>query len=164
VILLSVSCSLLLLAGCGASAVKSAAAPRPSVSLSGTPTPPALTPTAQLSPSTWTLTRLIVDGREQPLVPGRAPTLHFDPFDGQYYGIHGTGGCNGYGGTYTLAGNTLHINSISYTQMGCGEQVDLVESAYFQALLRVERYQVDGKVLTLTSADGSVQLTFRPNG
>jgi hypothetical protein len=84
VLLLSMSCSLLLLAGCGASAVKSAAASSPSVSLSGTPTPPALTPTAHLTPSTWTLTRLIVDGREQPLVPGHAPTLHFDPFDGQY--------------------------------------------------------------------------------
>jgi heat shock protein HslJ len=162
VLLLSVSCSLLLLAGCGASVAKGAAAPSPSVSLSGAPTPPALTPTANLTPSTWTLTRLIVDGREQPLVPGHAPTLHF--VNGQYYGIRGTGGCNGYGGTYTLVGNTFHVNGISYTQMACGEQVDLVESAYFQALLRVERDHLDGKVLTLTSADGSVQLTFRANG
>jgi heat shock protein HslJ len=136
----------------------------PSVSLSGTPTPPSLTPTANLTQSTWTLTRLIVDGREQPLVPGHAPTVHFDPFNGQYYGIRGTGGCNGYGGTYTLAGNTLHVDSLSYSQMACNAGVDLVESAYFQALLRVERYHLDGNALTLTSADGSVQLTFRANG
>jgi heat shock protein HslJ len=150
----------------------------PSVSLSGTPTPPSLTPTppsltptppsltptANLTQSTWTLTRLMVDGREQPLVPGHAPTLHFDPFNGQYYGIHGTGGCNGYGGTYTLIGNTLHVDSLSYTQIACSAGVDLVESAYFQALLRVERYHLDGNALTLTSADGSVQLTFRANG
>jgi heat shock protein HslJ len=140
----------------------------PSVSLSGTPTPPSLTPTANLTQSTWTLTRLIVDGREQPLVPGHAPTVHFDPFNGQYYGIHGTGGCNDYGGTYTLAGTTLHVDSLSYTQMACyyagGVQVDPQESAYFQALLRVERYHLDGNALTLTSADASVQLTFRANG
>jgi heat shock protein HslJ len=165
VLLLSVSCSLLLLAGCGASAAKGAAVP----SLSGTPTPQALTPTANLTPSanlaqsTWTLTRLIVDGREQLLVPGHAPTLHFDPFNGQYYGIRGTGGCNGYGGDYTLAGNMFRVDSLSYTQMACGVGVDLVESAYFQALLQVTRYHLDGSALTLTSADASVQLTFRAN-
>lgn len=143
----------------------------PSVSLSGTPTPPSLTPTppsltptAHLTQSTWTLTRLIVAGREQPLVPGHAPTVHFDPFNGQYYGIRGTGGCNDYGGTYTLAGDTLSVTSLSYSQMACLAGVDLVESAYFQALLRVERYHLDGNALTLTSADGSVQLTFRANG
>jgi heat shock protein HslJ len=147
----------------------------PGISLSGTPTPSSPTPTAtqtltqtaNLTQTTWTLTRLMVAGHEQPLVPGRAPTLHFDPFNGQIYGIHGTGGCNGYGGTYALAGNTLHVSSLSYTQMAClagGVSLDQQESAYFQALLLVTGYHLDGNTLTLTSADASVQLTFRANG
>jgi len=147
----------------------------PGVSLGGKPTPSSPTPTAtqtltqtaNLTQTTWTLTRLMVAGHEQPLVPGHAPTLHFDPFNGQIYGIRGTGGCNGYGGTYALAGNTLSVTTLSYTQMAClagGGSLDQQESAYFQALLRVTGYHLDGNTLTLTSADGSVQLTFRANG
>lgn len=37
------------------------------------------------------------------------------------------------------------------------------ESAYSRALSRVEFYHLDGNMLTLTSADGSVQLTFGAN-
>ncbi|MGO8947780.1 MAG: META domain-containing protein [Ktedonobacterales bacterium] len=140
----------------------------PGGSLGGKPTPPSLTQTASLTHTTWTLTRLMVAGHEQPLVPGHAPTLHFGPFNGQIYGIRGTGGCNGYGGTYALAGNTLHVSSLYYqTQRACevgGVLLTPQESAYIQALLRVTGYHLDGNTLTLTSADGSVQLTFRANG
>ena len=129
------------------------------VTVGGKPAPTILTQAATLAQTTWTLTRLVVDGREQPLVPGHAPTLHFGPHDGQ---LSGRGGCNGYGGTYTLAGDTLHFSGLSFTQMACLPTALMEqENAYFQALPRVERYHLDGNTLMLTRADGSVQLTYR---
>ncbi|HEV2461730.1 MAG TPA: META domain-containing protein, partial [Ktedonobacterales bacterium] len=131
------------------------------VTLGGKPTPPAPTQTANLTQTTWTLTRLVVDGREQQLVPRRAPTLHFGPPVGQ---LSGTGSCNSYSSAYTLAGDTLHLSGLSVTQARCLSTALMEqEDAYFRALPRVERYHVDANTLTLTSADGSVQLTFRAN-
>jgi heat shock protein HslJ len=100
-----------------------------------------------------------VDGQDLLLVPKRAPTLRFGPHAGQ---LSGEGGCNSYGGEYTVAGKTLHINSLYFTQVACiGAGLIEQESDYFQALPRVARYHLDGNTLTLTSDDGSVQLTFR---
>jgi heat shock protein HslJ len=134
------------------------------ISLGGKPTPPSLTQTATLTQSAWILTYLSVDGREQPLVPGDAPTLSFDPFDGHIYSVYGTDGCNDYFGTYTLVGNALYVSGLFHTLAACfagGVPLSPQENAYLQALPRVERYHLDGNVLTLTSADGSVRLTFR---
>jgi heat shock protein HslJ len=131
------------------------------VASGGKPKPTAPTHTANLTQTTWTLTRLVVDGREQQLVPGRAPTLYFGRRNGQ---IDGVGGCNSYGGTYTLAGDTLHLTPGFQTQVRClPTGVMEQEYAYLHALPRVERYHLDGNTLMLTSADGSVQLTFRAN-
>jgi heat shock protein HslJ len=103
----------------------------------------------------------MVDGREQPLVPGHAPTLHIGPVNGQGQidGIYGNGGCNDYDGTYTLSGDTIHLSMRGYTQMFCDATDE--ENAYFRVLGGIKRYHVEGNTLTLTSADGSVQLTFR---
>jgi heat shock protein HslJ len=133
----------------------------------GKPTLTSPTQTANVAQTTWTLTRLVVDGREQPLVPGRAPTLHFGPHADKFYG---TGGCNSYGGTYTFVGpsttsaTAILFSSFSFTQVRCiPAAVTDQENAYLQALSRVKRLHVDGNTLTLTSTDGSVQLTFRAN-
>jgi heat shock protein HslJ len=139
------------------------------VILSGTPVPSPHAPTQTANPAqtTWTLTRLVVDGREQQLVPGRAPTLHFGPHATQFYG---TGGCNSYGGTDTFvgpattSGTALLFSSLYFTQARCLPAALMdQESAYFRALQGVKRVRVDGNTLTLTSTDGSVQLTFRAN-
>ena len=148
--------------------------------LSG-PTPTATTPSTATTPPasrlmqpTWKLTRLVVDGSDQPLVASRVPTLRFGPHEGQFYG---NGSCNDYGGSYTLAGDTLHVSELYYTQVYCmpvnctlADCNGLIEQedAYFQALPRIARYRLSGATLTLSSADGrsadgSVQLTFQAN-
>jgi heat shock protein HslJ len=118
--------------------------------------------TAALIGPTWTLTGLAVDGTDQPLVAGHAPSLHLDP-----YGLAGgTGGCNGYDASYTLAGDALTVDGMGYTQMYCqggvgGTGLMQQENAYFQALPRIEQYRLAGKTLILTSGDGGIRLTFR---
>lgn len=66
------------------------------ITLGGKPPLPTPAPTANLAHTNWTLTRLIVDLREQQLVPGHAPTLYFGPLAGEF---SGTDGCNGYDDT-----------------------------------------------------------------
>jgi heat shock protein HslJ len=109
-----------------------------------------------------------VDGREQPLVPvpSRTPTLRFGPSNSGYsHEIYGSGSCNSYSSGYTLSGDTIHIDAsviIGLSQLVCLPAAIMdQENAYFRALPRVERYRLAGNTLTLTSADGSVELVFR---
>lgn len=142
--------------------------PGSGVPASGTPTvvpPTVVPPTANLAHTSWTLTRLVVDGSEQPLVPGRAPTLYFGQYNGQSQ-IWAVGGCNGWSGGYTLFGDTFHPNGPVFgeTQVACLPLALMdQENAYFHALQQVEHYRWEGNTLTLTSADGSVELIFRAN-
>jgi heat shock protein HslJ len=120
---------------------------------------PGVAPCGDLTQRTWTLTRLVVDGCEQPLVPRHAPTLTFGRCHGQ---IDGEMGCNSYTGTYTLAGETLHFSGLFFTLVGCVPPAPREqENAYSEALPRVERYHLAGNTLVLVSADRRVQLTFR---
>ncbi|HEX6122827.1 MAG TPA: META domain-containing protein [Ktedonobacterales bacterium] len=116
------------------------------------------TPPAALTQPTWTLTRLVSDGQEQALSPSQPATLRFGARDGQ---VSGSGGCNGFGGAYTLHGSQLRIGTLTSTAIGCldpvvGEQ----ESHYYAALPRVTTYRLDGGTLTLSGDNGEVELTF----
>jgi heat shock protein HslJ len=117
------------------------------------------TPPAALTQPTWTLTTLVVDGQEQLLSSSRAATLHVGAHDGQ---ISGSGGCNGYGGSYTLHGSQLQIGELRSTAMACLDPVvSAQESHYLQALSRVATYRLEGNMLTLSGESGRVQLTFQ---
>jgi heat shock protein HslJ len=117
------------------------------------------TPPAALTQPTWTLTRLVVDGQVQTLSPSRPATLHFDAHTGQ---VSGTGGCNTFGGSYSLNGNQVQFGALRSTLIGCLDPVvNGQESHYFQALSDVLTYQIQGTTLTLSGDSGRVQLTFR---
>jgi len=128
-----------------------------------TPVVPTSTATTTTAPGAllgtkWTLTAFVVDGVTQQIISGHAPTLHFDANDS----AGGVGGCNGYGASYHLAGDRLSITDPFRLQVYCGGSgVIELESAYFQALPRVNRLRVDGTMLTLTNGDDSVQMVFR---
>jgi len=78
--------------------------------------------------------------------------------DGQ---ASGRGGCNGYGGTYTLAGDSLRFGPLISTMMACAEALMTQERRYFDALAQATRYAVaDDGALMLTTADGQA-LLFR---
>ncbi|HEU0028321.1 MAG TPA: META domain-containing protein [Ktedonobacterales bacterium] len=119
------------------------------------------TPTS-LSQSTWTLTRLVVDGQEQPLSSTRPATLRFLSNDHQ---VAGSGGCNMFGASYMLVGSQLRISELRTTLMACagddGASVMEQESHYLQALPQVTSYRLGGSTLMLTGDNGRVSLTFR---
>jgi heat shock protein HslJ len=67
----------------------------------------------------------------------------------------GKGGCNGYGGSYTLEGPSLRFGPLAATKMACSPEVMDQEQVYFDTLARVERHAVgDDGALVLTTADG----------
>ena len=113
-----------------------------------------------LTDHSWTLTRLVVNGQEQPLSETHPATLRFQS---QTHNISGGGGCNSYGASYVIAGNTLHISDIRLTLMACMDtRVMEQEASYLQALGHVESYHLTGDTLTLESDSGHIVMTFSP--
>jgi len=67
----------------------------------------------------------------------------------------GRGGCNGYGGPYTLAGDALRFGPLAATKMACAPALMDQEQRYFDTLAQVTRYAVaDDGALLLTTAEG----------
>jgi len=73
----------------------------------------------------------------------------------------GRGGCNGYGGGYTLAGDALSFGPMMSTKMACAPELMDREQRYFQTLAHVAHFAVaDDGALLLTTADGQT-IRFR---
>lgn len=115
---------------------------------------------ATLTGQPWTLTRLVVNGQDQPLSSANPITLSFDP---QNDSISGNSGCNSYGASYTLAGNQLSFEHMRSTLAFCeNDGVMTREFAYLDALGRVASYHLEGNTLTFADANGQLLMTFRP--
>jgi heat shock protein HslJ len=96
-----------------------------------------------------------VDGQALPL--GVEATAVFTPGqDGAENELNGNAGCNGYFGTYTVAGNNLEIGPLGATQMMCDEQVMEVESAFLAGLESAQSYQTALNQLTITTTSGEM--------
>jgi len=73
----------------------------------------------------------------------------------------GRGGCNGYGGPYTLAGDALSFGPLAATKMACAPEAMDQEQRYFDALAKVKRYAVaDDGALLLVTEEGK-EIRFR---
>lgn len=117
------------------------------------------TPPTALTQPAWTLTTLVEDAQEQALSSSHPATLRFDAHDSQ---ITGSGGCNMFGGAYTLNAARLQFSELRSTLIGCLDPVvSGQESHYLQALSQVTTYRLEGNMLTLSDDSGRVQLTFR---
>ena len=93
----------------------------------------------------WKLTE--VRGKSVSVAPGegKEPHMILKVLDSR---VSGNGGCNGYGGTYTLAaGNRVSFSPIISTKMACNA-LD-VENAFFGVFESVDQYQVKGDSLVL---------------
>ena len=90
----------------------------------------------------WTL----VSYANNPPVEGTIVSLQFK--DGQ---ISGNAGCNHYGGSYKISGQTISFSDIYATEMFCSDPQGVMdqEQAYLAALKAVERFDLAANVLTI---------------
>lgn len=91
-------------------------------------------------------------------VTGETPlTLEFT-LDGQ---VGGYGGCNSFGGSYTVEGNRLVLGEIVSTLVACVDTTLMnQEVEYLNALQTVAEFQVDGDRLAITYHEGQGTLNF----
>ena len=78
--------------------------------------------------------------------------------------VSGSGGCNGYRGTYTAdATGALALSQVVATLRACADETKTAwETRYFAALQTVSAYKLDGDRVQLVFAGGAGLLTFAP--
>lgn len=132
------------------------------VACGGAPAGSAENTAAELEGTEW---RLVEYGPADAPVASRPEppiTLTFEE-DGR---IGGSGGCNSYGGTYQLDGQSLTMGQIQSTLMACADAaVTQQESAYLAALGSATTLQLDGDELTMAYEGGQLRFTrIQPAG
>ena len=90
------------------------------------------------------------------LIPGSQITATFE--DGQ---VHGSAGCNSYGGSYQVSGDRLTMDAIFMTEMACMDPQGVMdqERQYLEMLGMAQTFKLSGGQLQVFSAGGEV-LTF----
>jgi heat shock protein HslJ len=89
----------------------------------------------------------------RPVIDYAASTVTFDA-DGR---VHGSGGCNRYFGTSTIAAAQLSFGPLGATKMACVPALMDQESRFFQALASAERWSFDEHGLLLIHSAGDDQ-------
>ena len=102
---------------------------------------------AQLAGSEWRPTE--IGGVEVP-----AGSDLFVRFGGEGK-LRGHGGCNGFFGTYRLAGDGIEIGKLGATRMACAEPVMAREALFLQALAKARQFARDRIDLLLTDGAGN---------
>jgi len=79
--------------------------------------------------------------------------------------IKGSGGCNGYSGSYAMVDDTFTTSNLSWTEIGCSEPEGIFEqeNRFFSLLSSVETFFIQGDKLTL-NAPGDELLVFLRTG
>ena len=100
----------------------------------------------------YTLQTLYADA----VLPENAPHITFDGSE-----LRGKGYCNLYSGPYTGDGAALIPGNIAMTEMACADPtLMLLDTSYFAALNEVTSMTLDGTMLTLSNAAGTVVLVY----
>ncbi len=103
--------------------------------------------------SSWTLVSGSGPDGDVPIVDGWPITLTFDEST-----LGGTAACNGYGGSYSIDGETITLDEVGHNDMGCEPAVSESQNIFFAALLDVNRVTVTDGNLILSGT--STELTF----
>ncbi len=107
-------------------------------------------PAPSASPAgTW---ELVSYGDPSNLTPALPDVDTFVEFkDGQ---MGGNVGCNGFGGEYSVDGDTITFGPVMSTMMYC-EAIAEQEAGTLAVFQEKAKFVLDGDMLTITSADGS---------
>ena len=73
-------------------------------------------------------------------------------------GMSGNVGCNGFGGDYTVDGDTITFGPVMSTLMFCDGPVGGQETATLGVFFETATFSLDGNTLTITSADGTMSI------
>jgi heat shock protein HslJ len=132
-----------------------AAAPGCRSSAPGAPPPPAAVEgeAASIENRTWRLARL--PGRD---VTGEPPHFRLRPADGR---VEGDGGCNRFGGSYELSGDSLRMGPLMSTKRACVDEArGAQETALLQALERTHGWRLEEERLLLLDEEGAEVARF----
>lgn len=109
---------------------------------------------AALEGVTWILTQYIAaDGTQQIVNVGVNAE-----FDGST--ISGNSGCNTYSGSYTATGSDISFGPIATTQMACAANEMAVETQYLKLLSEAATFEISGRSMSMSNADGTPTLGF----
>ncbi len=108
-------------------------------------------PDAALTETRWQLVRIAQDDT---FAPGRAYVIFRAEKD---HTVEGNGGCNRFGGRYTLQGDTLTVGKLRSTRMMCPQMQH--ENTFLRRLQGSHRYRITGDTLILLE-DGIPVLSF----
>jgi heat shock protein HslJ len=97
----------------------------------------------------------LVSYNQTPAMPDVETNIEFK--DGQ---VNGNVGCNGFGGSYTVSGDTITFGPIMSTMMFCEGPVGEQELGTFGVLQDETSFVLDGSTLTIISADGNSSLVL----
>src|SRR5690242_15683704 len=111
----------------------------------------------RLSRSSWVLTQLHADGKNQTLVPTAPITLQFQQGDGTYIG---SSGCNYYNGAYVVSDGRLTLKFKSVTQVACAGPIMSQEVTYLNTLQHVRSYELSSRSLMLRDGGDEIILVF----
>lgn len=110
-----------------------------------------------LENTSWQLVTLGLTGAQMPVIADSTVTLDFKA-GGE---VGGSGGCNNYGGGYTIEAGRLVFSEIVSTLMACADQaVTAQEMAYLAALQTAGRFAITNGMLTIWYDEESSALTF----
>jgi heat shock protein HslJ len=109
--------------------------------------------------SQWQLESFGPTAAEMPVIASSTVTLEFDTADQ----ATGSGGCNTYGGNYTVQGDSISFGKIISTERACVEEgVTEQEQQYFAALQTAESFSQTAERLTILYDGGQNALNFVP--
>lgn len=92
---------------------------------------------------------------------GRSDSEHLRRVQMSFEGnnISGEGPCNRYDASFTLQDGKLELGPVAATKRGCEAERMQLESAWFAALAKLDRLELDGNSMVLSGADGT-RLSF----
>ena len=107
---------------------------------------------SDLLDSTWTVTAIA----GVPVLPRTRPTLSI----ASDLRAGGSGGCNSWFAEARIEGDTLRFGSLTSTQKGCLQSINLQEDAFHRALAATASWRVEDNRLSLFAADGKTLLSL----
>ena len=118
---------------------------------------PAVVQAQNLTETGWQLVSFGPSGSETRVVPGTTVTARFGE-DGR---VGGSTGCNNYGGTYEVRGDTISIGRLISTKRACLDQnANEQERRFLGALEAANSFRLTSGRLTITSQRGRTALNF----